>query len=183
MTHVVLDLETLGTRHDAVIFEIGAVAISNGRIIAKFFKRIQLDDSITIDRNTLMWWLDQGTTLRSRLDTSMSIPLPQALREFNNFLAGLHDYVLVGNGSTFDITILESAYQKAKVGNPTEFRRYRDLRTYMELYERDTNRTPASLQVTHQAVEDAEVEARRLIEILDHFAPKKRPGMISEGDF
>lgn len=173
-THIVLDLETLGTNHNAQIFEIGAIAIANGAIVGRFDKRIFLDGGINIDALTLKWWLNQGDALNSKLNKDFGlIPLNRALYEFNNFLSRFSNYVLVGNGSTFDITILESAYRSEKVITPTGFHQYRDFRTYKELFERSTNTKIAPLGSTHTAVEDAELEAKLLIVILNYFAPKR----------
>lgn len=101
------------------------------------------------------------------------LPLKDALIQFNEFLQSAKDYVLVGNGSTFDITILESAYERTGVVNPTNFRQYRDLRTYEDAFELVTGRKAQRGKAIHSAYEDAYLEALELLEILTTL--KKKP--------
>lgn len=177
MHYIVLDLETLGTKHDSEILEIGAVSICEDRLCLAFNAFIKLDQTIRIDRDTLSWWLTQGESLAKTLEKGI-LPLRDALIRFNEFLKNSHEYVLVGNGSTFDITILESAYERAGVENPTSFRQYRDLRTYEDAFELVTGRKASKKKAVHSAYEDAYLEAEELLEILKTL--KKKPEDLSD---
>ena len=68
MKHVMIDLETLGTKADSVIISIGAVKFDldseqmddNG-----FYASVSIDSNLErgrkIDEDTLLWWLQQST--------------------------------------------------------------------------------------------------------------------------
>ncbi len=144
--HMMIDLETLGTRPDAAIIQIGAVLfepVSGGKILnGQGFKRYTLlqDGSGTIDHSTVAWWLQEASASKmgAALETE-AVPLLQALDELDSFpmkAKGLSWEAIGGvwaAPSDFDIPILKSAYARFGLGVPWERRATRDARTLFSI--------------------------------------------------
>ena len=68
-----------------------------------------------------------------------------------------------GNGATFDVTILDSAYQRGGGESPWPFYAARDMRTIVDLAERLRGFDKKSVErigVHHEAADDAAHQAR-----------------------
>ncbi len=124
MKNVMLDLETLGTRAGCTVLSIGAVYFGPGGLGAEFYRVVQRASckasALQEDAATVAWWARQSgaaqQVLRDADDHEKSVALPQALLEFNSFLAQHGANVFVwGNGADFDNPILNAAYVAAKV--------------------------------------------------------------------
>lgn len=69
--HVMVDLETMGKKHNAPIVAIGAVVFdpATGSIGESFYKVVCLESSVNwgavIDPSTVIWWLKQSSEARS----------------------------------------------------------------------------------------------------------------------
>lgn len=148
MTDVMIDLETLSTRSNAAILTIGAIKFKrDSNYDAKrdyttlpkkdvFYRRITLTSCIHadmhIDKNTVEWWVKQGEEARNEALFHLDrVPLKKALKELSAWI-GTSKYVW-GNGSSFDITILEEAYRRCKLTPIWKFWNVRDLRTVYDL--------------------------------------------------
>lgn len=119
--HVMLDLETLGTRPGSVILSIGAVEfdlrVGLGR---EFYVEISQYSSrhigFTVDQDTVDWWEEQSAEARGLLArTSSGGLLPHvALQQFNAWLSP--DPLVWGNGAAFDNALLREACARCWVG-------------------------------------------------------------------
>jgi hypothetical protein len=169
MTHIMLDLETLGTGNDAVILSIGAVKFDAENIIDRFHIAIDPETctkfGLKMDASTVMWWL--GPTLgeaRESLLNNATVDLPSALYGFTDWV-GDDEPTIWGNGSTFDNVILRSAYRAVGLDYPTSFRLdhcYRTIRSLAPGIEVDR------IGVHHNALDDAEYQARTMQAIMKH---------------
>lgn len=166
---VVVDLETLSTRPNAVITSIGAVAfdLENG-ILDEFFINVDPMDGkkagLHIDPDTIAWWQKQSPEAIASWQTDPQ-PLTEALAKFAEFYKGSQP--IWGNGSVFDITILESAYYATgwRDMHPTMPWKYwdiYDMRTLTSILGKRLEKT----EVDHNALHDARAEAKLLIEML-----------------
>lgn len=83
--HVVVDLETMGKKHNAPIVAIGAVVFdpATGSIGESFYKVVCLESSVNwgavIDPSTVIWWLKQSSEARSAIVNDDAIPLLDVL--------------------------------------------------------------------------------------------------------
>ncbi|HEE3179224.1 TPA: 3'-5' exoribonuclease, partial [Klebsiella pneumoniae] len=79
--HVMVDLETMGKKHNAPIVAIGAVVFdpATGSIGESFYKVVCLESSVNwgavIDPSTVIWWLKQSSEARSAIVNDDAIPL------------------------------------------------------------------------------------------------------------
>lgn len=169
-THIVIDLETMGIGTHAAIVAIGAARIEQGQIRAEFYRRVDLDSSITnggtTDASTLSWWLKQSAEARAEVDGSQdSAPIISALSELAEFITARPRSRVWGNGATFDLRILGEAYGDAWMNRPWDFRLERDLRTLLELYP-EAKQAGEFAGIRHHALHDARHEARQLCSAL-----------------
>ena len=142
--HVMVDLETMGKKHNAPIVAIGAVVFdpATGSIGESFYKVVCLESSVNwgavIDPSTVIWWLKQSSEARSAIVNDDAIPLLDALLQFREFVSdnvagGSKKAQVWGNGALFDNSILRSAYDCIAEDYPWEYWNDRDVRTMVEL--------------------------------------------------
>lgn len=140
--HIMIDLETVSTRPDAAIIQIGAVLFepaNGGKILNdKPFNRYTLlqDGMGAIDASTFAWWLQQphAAKVGKKLDEE-GVLLGDALADFVKWpeeAAGLKWDDIGGiwaKPSNFDIAILHTAFAKHGVNQPWAHRITRCART------------------------------------------------------
>lgn len=147
MKHVMIDLETMGTRPDAAIVAIGAVAFDMPtmddpapKLGRSFYRNVDLqsclDAGLTVTGDTVYWWLQQETAARNKLLDSRK-PLREVLIEFADFFstemrAGYKyegaEY-LWAHGLDFDVGIMRTAYDNLHMKHPWYYNKVRDDRT------------------------------------------------------
>ncbi|WP_052246162.1 exonuclease [Leclercia adecarboxylata] len=143
-THLMVDLETMGKKPGAPIVSIGAVFFdpSSGKTGAEFYQVINLESSMSFgarpDASTILWWLKQSPEARSAIVVDDTVGLLEALEQFLDFIAenaanGSRTVQLWGNGSSFDCSLLEAAFELADTPFPIPHWNYRDVRTVVEL--------------------------------------------------
>lgn len=166
MNHVMLDIETMGTRANAAITTIGAVKFDpiSGLIGDTFYRKVSLEDSIKcgleIDPSTLIWWMGQGDKARKECVSGRD-PLKPTLEAFSNWVNNL-DVRLWGNGAAFDNTILGNAYDVCGLTRPWKFWNDRCYRTMKNIHKD----VPFERVGTHHnALDDAISQAQHLITI------------------
>lgn len=142
--HVMVDLETMGKKHNAPIVAIGAVVFdpATGSIGESFYKVVCLESSVNwgavIDPSTVIWWLKQSSEARSAIVNDDAIPLLDVLLQFREFVSdnvagGSKKAQVWGNGASFDNSILRSSYDFIAEDYPWEYWNDRDVRTMVEL--------------------------------------------------
>ena len=141
LNHLMIDLETFGSTYNSAIVTIGAVYFDpeTGEMGEKFYRAIDIADSIRfgrVDGDTLKWWMKQGDEAR-KAAIAGAMPLAGALEDLSAFYAKGRNACPWGNGSSFDITILEHAYGRC-LGTkaPWDFWNIRDVRTIVHLAEK-----------------------------------------------
>ena len=172
--HVMVDLETMGKKHNAPIVAIGAVVFdpATGSIGESFYKVVCLESSVNwgavIDPSTVIWWLKQSSEARSAIVNDDAIPLLDALLQFREFISdnvagGSKKAQVWGNGASFDNSILRSSYDCIAEDYPWEYWNDRDVRTMVELGQAisfDPKTTIPFEGSRHNALADAIHQAR-----------------------
>ncbi|MBS9422243.1 3'-5' exoribonuclease [Photorhabdus caribbeanensis] len=134
-----LDLETMGTGHNAAIVSIGAVFFNpnTGDTGDTFYSPVDLASSIsyggTVDGDTVRWWLQRSDEARGEIYGCELPTLFSALYELSEFTQTDADIKVWGNGATFDNIILRSAYENCGIPIFWHFWNDRDVRTIVEL--------------------------------------------------
>ena len=182
MNRIMVDLETLGTAPGSVILSIGAVRFDVEKgLLDEFYVNIDVESSqrlgLTIDGDTVMWWLKQSDAARAKLSKGSGKDVGVAMGEFLAWAnRGDKDTVdeLWGNGADFDNVLLATVGRKLSEApryggtwsvcgtRPSLYRQNRCYRTLKNL-----SKIPFTKPVVaHDALEDAKAQAVHLIEIL-----------------
>jgi len=143
-THLMVDLETMGSGPDAPIVSIGAVYFdpSTGNTGAEFYQVVSLESSMSFgmkpDASTIQWWLKQSSEARSAILVDEAMGLRETLELLADFITensanGSHTVQLWGNGCSFDNVILRRAYALTETPFAVPFWNDRDVRTMVEL--------------------------------------------------
>lgn len=166
-THIMLDLETLGTKPGSVIVSIGAVKFNNYEITSSFYERIDPESCVAvglkIDIPTVMWWLQQENAARLEI-TKPGKNLCEVLNSFAVWV-GCDEVEVWGNGAAFDNVLLSNAYTSAGVKCPWNFWNDRCYRTIKNMHPEVPMRT--LIGTHHNALDDAKTQTLHLMDILN----------------
>lgn len=168
--HVMIDLETLSTRANATILSIGATKFTLGEgIIDKFYCNVDAKSckevGLHVSNGAVEWWMQQSKAARDALlDNQISIT--NALTQFTDWI-GKDKVMTWGNGASFDISIMESAYAAIGMPYPWRYSNIMCYRTVMNLMGLSNAKIRASENDTHHhALDDAISQTNTLIGIL-----------------
>lgn len=167
MSHIMLDLETMGNGNRAAIIAIGAVSFNSSGVKERFYQQVRLDMSIDagleMDASTVLWWLQQSNAARSAFKgNEKASSLCDALDDFARWYASVGGVEVWGNGAAFDNTILSAAYRLTGIEQPWKFWNDRCYRTLKAMYPQVKM---ARSGTHHNAVDDAHSQADHLIQI------------------
>jgi len=176
-THVMVDLETLGTEPGSVILSIGAVHFGGGQILDTFQASILPKSCMKLgmkaDPSTMLWWMEQSTEARKalmkgqhRAESIMHV-LDYFTRWVSQRCGGCLDLKSVriwGNGASFDCAMLMAAYRMADIPAPWKYSGERCYRTVKALNPDVVE--DARDGTHHDALADAEHQAKHLMRIL-----------------
>ncbi len=191
MTDVMIDIETLGTGNDSLILSIGAVEfnLKAGVLGAEFSQRLDVKSSqafgAKLDATTVMWWMQQSAEARGAIGNGKGMMLAEGLDALSRYLylmAPFSDMTLLnvwGNGSTFDISILEDAYRMTGLKEPWGFRNVRDMRTMVDVCRR-YGVSYGKKSVAHTALDDAKAQATHLIHLQNMMFVQMKPHLVEE---
>lgn len=164
---IMLDLETMGTGPTAAIVAIGAVKFNQQGIHDRFYRSVTLVSSaeagLTIDPDTVMWWLSKSEAARDRLLLD-PICLRQALLAFSEWYGEPDLCPMWGNGAPADNVWLRSAYKAVFMAPPWSFWNDRCYRTIKNM-PRNLSVEFVRVGTYHNAVDDAESQAVHLIKM------------------
>lgn len=162
MSHVMLDLETWGTKPGCAIRSIGAVVFDpcSGDIASRFYRNVT-DAScealgLTKDASTVAWWEEQSEEARGALDVN-AVALSDALEAFTGWFNNCEGAQVYGHGASFDPPILEAAYSACFLDAPWKFWEVRCCRTILAMANRKPQRGGGT---HHNALDDAEAQAK-----------------------
>lgn len=166
ITHVMNDIETLGTGNDALILSIGAVKFNTLGVFDRFHMAVDVEDAQnfggTISASTVLWWMaEDKAAAREALLSLIRQPLLTVLSEYRGWY-GTKSQPTWGNGATFDNVIIRSAFRSTGQDAPWQFWHDRCYRTMKELPGAPKMKRTG---VHHSALDDAESQAHHLLEI------------------
>ena len=169
-THVMLDLETLGTKSGSVIISIGACKFDPNQLTRpedSFYVQVDPVSSVrhglTMDPSTVLWWMHKDRTVpREEWLAGDKVDLPTALEGFAMWF-GAESLPVWGNGATFDNVLLRDAYDKTGLDCPWKYNHDRCYRTMKNLVSIDIKRVGEH----HNALDDAITQAQHLQDIID----------------
>lgn len=164
MKHTMIDLETMGVSAGCAIMSIGAVEFDpDSQTLGRTFYRVIdlqscLDAGLRIDARTLYWWMEQSNQAREALSKDKE-PFRDVLEAFTRWLDPTT--LIWSHGLTFDLPVLQAAYEKAGLVTPWKFRNARDTRTIFDL---SGVKMGVGAGTYHNALDDARNQADAVIE-------------------
>lgn len=164
MTHIMLDLETWGTRPGCAIRSVGAVIFDpRARVLngEEFYANVDgescLRAGLTLDLGTAEWWEEQSVEARAHLKQD-PLPLEEVLHRFTAFAGEGAPVYIWGHGASFDPPILEEAYRRFFLPAPWAFWNIRDTRTAYDMAGVSLGSFPRQGD-HHNALDDAKHQA------------------------
>lgn len=164
--HIMVDLETMGATPGSAIASLGAVAFDPvaGTLGEEFYRVISLAScqrvGLTLDANTVGWWLQQSDAARAELVAFETEPLPSVLGWFASWWRRQQGQFIWGHGANFDEPLLSAAFRAAHVEVPWRYSDARCTRTIFALTGEKPNREQGT---HHNALHDARAQAEAVI--------------------
>lgn len=165
MAHVMVDLETWGTRPGSALRSIGAVVFDPANPTAPLGEAFYavIDDAscaaigLVKDPRTVQWWAEQSTEAKAAFEIDPR-PIGGVLREFSAWFTKVGGEQVWGHGASFDPVLLEAAYDAVLLEAPWKFWDVRCCRTVLAMANRRPERH--AKDVHHNALDDAKAQAR-----------------------
>ena len=168
MTDCMIDLETLGNTPQTPVISLGAVFFNpeTKQMGPTFYMAIDVSEQIDRGRkptgDTIKWWLSQSDAAK-RVFHEQAKPAAFVLQTFATWLKANNPKAFVwGNGSTFDISILEDMYRDYKQPLPFGYTKVMDLRTFKRF--KGSKEQIKKSGVAHNALDDALAQAQYVME-------------------
>ena len=166
MSHVMVDIESLGTLPGSVVLSIGAVSFDDHGNKEEFYRAINVFDSLlhglTINADTVAWWQKQTREAKAAIMArDAQRGLVGALGEFEAWLHQEEATDIWAHPPEFDLVLLEAAYRAAKLERPWNFRHARHLGTLLELAGDVEILLPDGF-IEHHALHDAREQADKV---------------------
>lgn len=164
MNHVMLDIETFGTKPGAVIRSIGLVQFSpeadelGKTLYLNLDKQQQLDKGAHVCPNTEAWWERQSKSAKSQLETNI-YGVGLALEIVIAFIKGAKIKFVWSHGSSFDTVLLENLFDRFGYKTPWLYYNTRDTRTIFDLAKFKCTDMPRE-GTAHNALDDAIHQAK-----------------------
>lgn len=164
--HVMLDIETLGTRPGDVILSVGAVWFAPGDGI-KSSVHIAIDPEsskaagLRAQKSTLEWWSKQSDEARAAAFGG-HMSLESALKQFSMWLPKGDQLAVWGNGANFDNALMAAAYRAIKMEQPWPYWNDRCYRTIAAMFMKTK---VERVGTGHNALDDATTQALRLLKM------------------
>lgn len=179
LTHIMIDLETLGTVPGCAILSVGAVVFHplEGTLGAEFYSVVSkadaLENFMSVDPETVKWWHGQSDEARKVLRDAEHPDAPgiaKVCENLNAWMAALAQKPkirLYGNGADFDNPLLRVMYSCANVkpyAGGYGGRCYRTLKNLDELMGHEFAFHKLERAGTHHnALDDAKSQAMHLM--------------------
>lgn len=166
--NLMIDLETLGTESDCPVISIGACVFDKTEIKDTFYITLNVEDQIDAGRRpsgaTIKWWMQQDQAAQ-KVFKEDAIDTKIGLQMFIDFIKSQVTVSKVkpwGNGSNFDISIIENLLKMYNLEVPWNFYNVRDLRTFKEdVYD---GKLTIREGTHHNALDDAIYQAQIVID-------------------
>lgn len=169
LNNVMIDVETLSTRPDAVIIQIAAVKFEfksdkTENFVANCSMKSSIELGLHTDKATLDWWKEQPPeVLKSILKDT--IPISDSINQFIDFVSPSKDMVFWANGMNFDYPVIESTCRALDVPVPWKYWNLRDTRTVYSIFGLDWRNYPR-IGSYHNAIDDCLTQIKALKECL-----------------
>lgn len=168
LNEISFDIETMGLDSNAAIVAVGMTRFNRKTgdyVTTTYYIK---DPSGNIDIDTVRWWCDQEDEVRSKISTPQHGYIALTEQELCETITQVVDNntKVWGNGSIFDISILESLFKRKSISVPWKFWNIRDVRTVVDMYDVDVVELSKSIDgyIKHECGIDSMLQAKIVIE-------------------
>lgn len=166
--HVMVDLETLGTRPGDTILSIGAVKFDQDTGLGEtFYLTINPESSreagMRAQKSTVEWWDKQSPEAKAAAFKG-EFSLEAALLKLTMWMPPLEEARVWGNGANFDNAMLAAAYRIKKLDMPWHYWNDRCYRTISSMFMKTK---VERVGTGHHALDDATTQALRLLKMAE----------------
>ena len=171
LTDAMVDIETLDTRPSAVVLSVGVVLFNRrDQLIpmkklhlqfgTKEFRDEQILMGRTVDKETVAWWKKQEPEAKKVFKEANVETMTEALEKLTEFLTqGDTNFLVWGNGASFDNTIMVSLYESFGMTPPWKFWNDRCFRTFKGEHGHIARPPTLFAGTKHNALDDARQQA------------------------
>ena len=154
--HIMLDIETMSIKPNAMVLSIAAIAFDPFEITTDFSKNPQLDLLLSLEEQssrdvqevTAWWWQQRDQSVRDKIfGDDNRVLVVDALQQLSKFVWMKN--TIWCQGPTLDITVLTDLYESNNLSVPWKYHVVRDSRTLLDLVEIEPEP-----DATHDAIED-----------------------------
>jgi exodeoxyribonuclease VIII len=168
---IMLDIETLGKKPDAVVLSVGAAVMDMATLTIVDRKYWLLDhedqDGRSIDADTVLWWLQQSDAARSAFRSQLQESPEQFAFELGDLFTKYATTTPWANGTNFDLPILADLVREYR--KPPWGYRHQDMRSLATVMENVLSWKDYSKQhnpTAHNALDDAVCQANYVLECM-----------------
>lgn len=156
-THAMIDIETLGTKSDAVVLTVGGVKfnpytdeVPHSPIMFRLEIDEQSEKGRVIDPGTLEWWSKQDRDIQEEaFSPDDRVSVEYFCNELNKWLVGTHKKW--AQGPRFDYGILEHLFEQYNIHKNWFYWEEADSRTLFELVPGDPRKDQSGKQIDHHS--------------------------------
>lgn len=132
--HIMIDIETLGTRANTVVGEVGWAVFETHANTVNYSGswHLNMQEQVgkrSIHISTLVWWSEQAEEARRNLFSRNYVSVETFLNEFLNGISWHNIQGVWSHGLGFDVPILEDLHKQYGKVVPWHYRTPRDTRT------------------------------------------------------
>lgn len=169
--HLMIDVETLGTRPGSVVTNIGVVAFAmpEADVNVPFIDtgmeiplnpQEQIDLGFKVDWDTIRWWMAQSREAQALLP-KVGFSLEVGLTLLREYVSRWDVEGVWGNGPDFDLTAMNILFENADIACPWKYNKGRDCRTLADViqYGLSDEVIRPKPAIAHSALSDARAQA------------------------
>lgn len=187
---IMVDIETLGNKHDTVILSIGACSFNDKDILSKFSVNISIPSQLpprSIDPKTLEWWLTNNHKAIPALKAPWPVPIKKAMIEFCTWVTKTEHSYMWANGASFDFPILRHAIEESHIPIPWKYweelcmRPVRRIGQNLSIDWKEFQTNESSDLAPHVGINDAIMQAEYIMAVMRKIDGPKVPDETHDG--
>lgn len=179
MKDLMIDIETMGNTHNAVMIQLAGVFFDRetGETGREFCENICaescLEEGFETNEATRQWWAEQDQDVLMAI-TQNAAPVSEVMERFADFV-GTDSELIVWSHATFDFVIVQNYLKTLKAGH-LPYRGARDIRTLVDLSGIDLNNYDWSKK-THNALDDCKFQIKYCVDAMDLIVSDRMQGV------
>lgn len=179
MQDLMIDIETMGNSHNAVMIQLAGVFFDRetGKTGREFCENVCaescLEEGFETNEATKKWWAQQDPDVLKAITQNTS-PVSEVMERFASFV-GTDSELIVWSHATFDFVIVQNYLKTLKAGH-LPYRGARDIRTLVDLSGIDLNNYDWSKK-THNALDDCKFQIKYCVDAMDLIVSDRMQGV------